>query len=233
MSSDDDILFNGESFSGQARLFPLPNLVMFPHVIQPLHVFEPRYRELMQDALAGDKLIAMAVLAPGWENDYEGRPALRPVACLGRIATHERLPDGRFNMLLLGLRRVLLVEELPAEHLYRMAQVELLADTYPAAGDAGRKQLHQRLMAAFRQKLQPVAHGKEQLQKLLAAEMTLGTLTDLMAYTLNFDDAFKAQLLDEINVDRRAEALLARLQEGEAGTSVSPGAKFPPDFSNN
>ncbi len=231
--SDDDLLLNGGSFCGQARLFPLPNLVMFPHVIQPLHVFEARYRELMQDALAGDKLIAMAVLAPGWENDYEGRPALRPVACLGRIATHERLPDGRFNMLLLGLRRVRLVEELPAERLYRLAQVDLLEDAYPATGDAGRQQLHQRLMAAFRHKLEPVAHGKEQLQKLLAAEMTLGTLTDLMAYTLDFDDAFKAELLDEIDVDRRAEALLVRLQEGRAGTVISDRVKFPPDFSNN
>src|SRR5688572_7162698 len=169
--SDDELLFNGGSFSGLARLFPLPNLVVFPHVVQPLHVFEPRYRELMQDALAGDKLIAMAVLAPGWENDYEGRPAVRPVACLGRIATHERLPDGRFNMLLLGLRRVRLVEELPPEHLYRVAHVELLEDAYPAMGDAGREQLQQRLLAALRHKLQPVAHGKEQLEKLLAAEM--------------------------------------------------------------
>jgi Lon protease-like protein len=228
----EDILFNGETFSGQARLFPLPNLVVFPHVIQPLHVFEPRYRELMQDALAGDKLIAMAVLAPGWEKDYEGRPALRPVACLGRIATHERLPDGRFNMLLLGLRRVRLVAELPRERLYRVAQVDLLEDVYPAAGDADREGLYGRLMAAFRQKLQPVVQGQEQLQKLLATEMTLGMLTDLMAYTLDFDDSFKAQLLDEIDVDRRAAALICRLQDGGAG-AVSNPARFPPDFSKN
>jgi Lon protease-like protein len=225
----EDILFNGDTFSGQARLFPLPNLVVFPHVIQPLHIFEPRYRELMQDALADDKLIAMAALAPGWENDYEGRPPLEPVACLGRIATHERLPDGRFNLLLLGLHRVRLIEELPPNRLYRVAKVQLLEDNYSVTGEAGRKRLYQRLMAAFRQKLEPIVQGHEQLQKLLQTEMTLGTLTDLMAYTLDFDDAFKAQLLGELDVDRRAEKLLAQLQQSAAGYRV----QFPPDFSNN
>ena len=69
---------------GVARLFPLPNLVLFPHVLQPLHIFEPRYCDLLEAALADDRLIAMAVLAPGWEKDYEGRPPVHPIACLGR-----------------------------------------------------------------------------------------------------------------------------------------------------
>ena len=84
MLSFDDLSFSVESFSGTARLFPLPNLVLFPHVMQPLHIFEPRYRSMLEDALASDGLIAMALLAPGWENDYEGRPNLYPMA--GRAA---------------------------------------------------------------------------------------------------------------------------------------------------
>ena len=83
MSSFDDLSFAPQEFSGKVRLFPLPNLVLFPHVMQPLHIFEPRYRFLLEDALATDRLIAMALLAPGWENDYEGRPPLYPMACLG------------------------------------------------------------------------------------------------------------------------------------------------------
>ena len=71
-------------FAGTARLFPLPNLVLFPHVMQPLHIFEPRYREMTADALATDRLIALALLQPGWEADYDGKPAVYPVACLGR-----------------------------------------------------------------------------------------------------------------------------------------------------
>src|SRR5690554_5796627 len=102
----DDLDFDVFNFSGIARLFPLPNLVLFPHVMQPLHIFEPRYRAMMEEAIAGDQLIALAMLAPGWENQYEGRPPLLPMACLGRVATYQRLPDNRFNLLLLGLKRI-------------------------------------------------------------------------------------------------------------------------------
>ena len=84
--------FRPNEFSGRVRLFPLPNLVMFPNVMQPLRVFEPRYIEMVEDALAGDRLIAMGLLEPGWEHEYDGRPPGRaPLACLGKIATHPRL----------------------------------------------------------------------------------------------------------------------------------------------
>src|SRR3712207_569670 len=95
-----------DKFAGIARLFPLPNLVLFPSVIQPLHIFEPRYRQMTADALAGDRLLAIVLLRPGWEEEYEGRPAVYPVACLGHIAAHQRLEDGRSNLLLRGLRRI-------------------------------------------------------------------------------------------------------------------------------
>src|SRR5437899_1693222 len=93
-------------FTGVARLFPLPNLVLFPHVVQPLHVFEPRYRQLTADALEGDRLIALALLRPGWEEEYEARPPLYPVACLGRITAHQKLDGGRYILLLRGLSRI-------------------------------------------------------------------------------------------------------------------------------
>ena len=122
--------FSPSQFSGRVRLFPLPNLVMFPHVMQPLHIIEPRYRSLMQDALRRDKLIAMATLAPGWEPDYEGRPPVYPTACLGRVAAYHRLPNGTYNLLLSGLRRVRLVRELPPSRKFREADVELREDVY-------------------------------------------------------------------------------------------------------
>ncbi len=78
MPLPEDLRFDEANFSGVARLFPLPNLVMFPHVLQPLHVYEPRYRALLEEALDDDRLIAMAVLAPGWENDYEGARRFAP-----------------------------------------------------------------------------------------------------------------------------------------------------------
>src|SRR4029079_17170823 len=66
--------FDADTFCGVARLFRLPNLVLYPHVMQPLHIFEERYREMLEDALASDRLIAMALLEPGWETDYDRRP---------------------------------------------------------------------------------------------------------------------------------------------------------------
>src|SRR3990170_3664199 len=98
-----DTTFDAEAFSGVVRLFPLPNLVLYPHVMQPLHVFEGRYREMLEDAIAGDRLIAMALLEPGWEPDYESRPAIAPFACLGKVITHHRLSDCRYNLLLMGV----------------------------------------------------------------------------------------------------------------------------------
>src|ERR687888_846338 len=115
-------------FAGTARLFPLPNLVLFPHVVQPLHVFEPRYRQMTADALAGDRLIALALLQPGWEEEYDARPAVHPVACLGRVVADQLLPDGKYNLLLRGVSRLRLIEEVPDGRPYRTARAELLGD---------------------------------------------------------------------------------------------------------
>src|SRR4051812_44153248 len=112
MSDLGDFQSELAQFSGQARLFPLPNLVLFPHAVQPLHVFEPRYRDLMAEAIASDQTIVMACLAPGWEAHYVARPEVYPMACLGKITTYQRLPDGRYNLLLKGISRVRLGEEL-------------------------------------------------------------------------------------------------------------------------
>src|SRR5688500_3888559 len=107
-----ELEFDAATFSGVARLFPLPNLVLYPHVMQPLHVFEERYREMLDDALATDRLIAMSVLKPGWEQDYDSRPPIAEYACLGKVAAHHRLEDGRYNVLLLGVERVRIVHEM-------------------------------------------------------------------------------------------------------------------------
>ena len=86
-------------------IFPLPNVVLFPNVFLPLHIFEPRYRAMVADALAGDRIIGMVLLQPGFEADYEGRPPVYPVGCAGVITHSEPLPDGRFNIVLRGLEK--------------------------------------------------------------------------------------------------------------------------------
>src|SRR5437763_16029642 len=78
-------------------IFPLPNVVLFPHVILPLHIFEERYKQMTADALTGPRQIAMALLKPGWEKDYYQRPGIEPVVCVGTIVSHEMMPDGKYN----------------------------------------------------------------------------------------------------------------------------------------
>src|SRR5690606_5110213 len=119
---------NLKKFSGNLPLFPLPNVVHFPQTILPLHIFEKRYRQMLRDAMEGEKLIGMAVLKPGWEEKYQGNPEIYDVACLGRIIQHEPMNDGRSNILLLGLKRVK-IQQIIVPYPYRAAKVDLMNDS--------------------------------------------------------------------------------------------------------
>jgi Lon protease-like protein len=234
MASFEDYSSSLEEFAGTVRLFPLPNLVLFPHVMQPLHIFEPRYRDLFEAALAGDGLIAMALLAPGWESDYEGRPPLYPVACLGRIAAHHRLDDGSFNVLLVGMRRVRLLEELAPANSYREARVELLQDVAPSTESGRRTELRKRLRREFLRILPNLPQAEDQLDQLLAGDVSLSTLTDIISYMLDIELAQKQALLAELNVRRRAESLLDQVATAVAATpSRSVAGPFPPEIGLN
>jgi Lon protease-like protein len=115
-------------------LFPLPNVVLFPNVFLPLHIFEPRYREMVADALESDRMIGMVLLKPGWQHAYEGRPAVYPVGCSGVITHVERLGDGRYNLVLRGVERFRILEE-DRGRTYRRASVEPVAERPLAAED--------------------------------------------------------------------------------------------------
>src|SRR6476661_4159704 len=108
-------------------IFPLPNVVLFPNVFLPLHIFETRYREMLEDALKGDRIIGMVLLRPGWEGDYEGRPPVYPIGCAGVISHAERLPDGRFNIVLRGMEKFQIGGE-ETGRLYRIARVIALPE---------------------------------------------------------------------------------------------------------
>jgi Lon protease-like protein len=108
-------------------VFPLPNVVLFPHAVVPLHIYELRYRTMVRDALAGERLIALALLQPGWEAEYHGSPAFHDLGCLARFEAVEWLPDGCYDLKLLGLSRVRLGAPV-REHPYRAVRVELLPE---------------------------------------------------------------------------------------------------------
>ena len=108
-------------------LFPLPNVVLFPNVTLPLHIFEPRYREMVADALEGDRIIGMVLLRPGWEKDYEGRPDIYEVGCAGLITHAERTDDGRYNLVLRGLEKFRIRQE-DHQRSYRLAEVDTILE---------------------------------------------------------------------------------------------------------
>jgi hypothetical protein len=117
-----------DNFDGPVPLFPLPNAVLFPQIVLPFHIFEPRYVEMVNDTLEDRHLIGMTLLKPGWEVETQDRPAIHPIGCAGRIGDLTKLPDGRFNLSLFGLRRFRIEEEMPTSP-YRTARVAWLPDS--------------------------------------------------------------------------------------------------------
>lgn len=224
--------FDPGEFSGTVRMFPIPNLVMFPHVVQPLHIFEERYREMMADALVGDRLIAMPVLKAGWEPDYAGRPPIEPWACLGKVVLHNKLPDGCYNLLLMGVARVKIEEELAPLRSFRQATASILSEIVNDEDDQYHE-LHQQVVEVFESQ---VASGNApcSLAPLLENDLPLAQLTDLVAYALPLDGEQKLSLLSELCVISRARKLLTYLT-GKCPSRKKPAvaAGFPPRFSVN
>jgi uncharacterized protein len=129
-------------------IFPLPNVVLFPNVFLPLHIFEPRYRAMVSDALAGDRIIGMTLLQPGYEADYEGRPPVFQVGTAGVITHSESLPDGRSNIVLRGLEKFRITSEDQSKP-YRIATVEVLREDTPPEHKQTLRQQRQRLEAVL------------------------------------------------------------------------------------
>ena len=223
-----------EEFDGVARLFPLPNVVLFPNVLLPLHIFEPRYRQMVADALAGDRLITMVMLKPGYDEDYQGDPPIYEVGSIGRIIRHEELPDGRSNLILYGLRRVQIEHELPSDRLYRTASVMFLEDCYPAENSGELADRHQRARDLLAEILTLVGRCAD-AERLASSESTpLGRLCDIAAHSLSFDISAKQALLEELDVSKRSETLLAWMEALVQlyRKRLGPGSE-PSPFSNN
>lgn len=229
--SDEPLAFEPEQFQGLARVFPLPNLVMFPHVMQAIHIFEPRYRALLEEALATDRLITLATLLPheGPEEGAPARPAVAPIACLCRVASHQRTPQGTYNVLLLGVRRLKLGVELPPMRPFRVFEGEIVEDVEPALPESAGVTLQSDLLAAFRRTLPQIPDAQEQLDQLVGAKVSLGMLSDIVAYSLEVDAGWKLRMLAETDVLRRTRMLIKALA-ARSGRRERP---FPPPFSRN
>lgn len=226
-----------EDFCGIAKLFPLPNLVLFPHVVQPLHVFESRYCEMLADAMATDHLIAMALLQSGWEENFLGCPPIASTVCVGKIVSNTPTEDGRHNILLVGVKRARIIKELPTKRTYREAEVEILDDFYPTEEVDNRQETMERLQELFAHFVPEGLAAQESFKQLVGKQLPLGILTDTITYALNLPLAIKQQLLAEKNVDVRCRILIRCLEQkvskerDEVGGG--PAEDFPPRFSEN
>jgi ATP-dependent Lon protease len=208
----EDLTFDEARFTGKVRLLPLPDLVMYPHVMQPLHIYEPRYREMLSEALDHDGLIAMSVLSPGWEADYEDQPAIHPTACLGKIITHQRQENGQYNVLMLGLRRVRIEHEISSVKAFRQAEVSIMEDGYGEEGAEEREALQTALTQMFQEQLPASCLPPGAIREALATEIPLGVLTNLVSFAMPLPLEVKYALLDQQDVDRRAWMLLDSLE---------------------
>jgi Lon protease-like protein len=197
-------------FHQPVPLFPLPNVVLFPQAVLPLHIFEPRYRAMTSDALAGLQQIAIALLKPGFEHDYPGKAAIEPVICIGKIVAHQELDDGRYHLLLGGLGRARIVREV-AEMPYRSAVIELI----PEPVDDGAVTAEERNLLKRIFDTGPLAATEmgQRFAELLAAGTPIGSVLDLVAFHLVNDAAIKQAVLNEPDPARRFALLTPVLRE--------------------
>ena len=192
-------------------IFPLPNVVLFPNVFLPLHIFEARYREMVADALKSDRLIGMVLLRPGWQRDYDGRPPVYPIGCSGVITHADKLPDGRYNIVLRGVQRFRILDE-DDRLSYRRARIEQLPESTCCAEDASairrqRAKLDPLLAPAVERSFADIA-GETKIPAAMGDE----DLVNALAQHLDLDPLEKQALLEQRSLRSRAESLVQLLE---------------------
>ena len=224
-----------DDFSGVVRLFPLPNVVLFPGVVQALHIFEPRYKQMVEEAIASDGLIAMAMVKPEQLSTAGDRPALFDTVCIGKIMTHAELEDGRYNLLLAGVKRARILEEVHFELAFRKGRVELLEDEEPAESADDLLALRQQVVDQFLEMLPSQSHlDRESLDSLLASDVGTGQLVDLICYSCGAQPHELQQALEIDNVVQRAKFILKTMRRlAKRASDAGPLEDFPPKFSLN
>ena len=188
-------------------LFPLPNVVLFPNVFLPLHIFESRYRDMVADALAEDRIIGMVLLRPGWEDGYEGRPAIYPVGCAGLITHAERLGDGRFNIVLQGLEKFRVLDEDDSRP-YRLARVESIEELAADGADRDEMRLARRRLETL---LVPQPRGRGAEPKV-PPSMADEDLVNALAQYLELEPVEKQALLERDGLLSRCRSLIELLE---------------------
>jgi hypothetical protein len=198
-------------------IFPLPNAVLFPSVFMPLHIFEARYRAMVADALAGDRIIGMVLLKAGFEENYEGRPPIFPVGCAGVITHSERLADGRFNIVLKGLEKFRVMGE-DASRPYRLAHIDAMPEL---VSDAERTELHR--MRRRLEALLAAAVEREGGEPRFPPAIPDEDLVNALAQFMGLEPLERQALLERNGVLARGRGLIELLEMRTMGRAAWTG----------
>lgn len=182
-------------------IFPLDDVVLFPNMLRPLHIFEPRYRAMVADALEGDRIIGMVLLQPGYEADYQGRPLVYPIGCAGVITEVQQLPDGRYNIVLRGLVKFRISSE-DQSRSYRLAQVEALSEVLNNSERQALSEQRQRLEALL------VSIAPSSPPPALSDEDLVNGLSQF----LDFSSLERQELLEQEGTLSRSQTLIDLLE---------------------
>ena len=186
-------------------IFPLPDVTFFPHSTQPFHIFEGRYGEMVADALAGDSIIGMVTLQPGFEDDYEGRPPVHELGSAGVIVASERLDDGRYNILLRGFAKFRIVSE-DRSRSYRIAEVEEVSE---AIAEVDRPVLAER-----RHQLEAAVLSAFPGARLPSTDTPHEEAIDELSLAISMRPEERMDLLEARDPIQRALTLIRRLRGG-------------------
>jgi hypothetical protein len=187
-------------------IFPLPNVVLFPNVFLPLHIFEPRYREMVRDTLAGDRILGMVLLRPGHEKEYEGRPPIFSTGCAGVITHSEPLDDGRYNIVLRGLERFRIAGE-ETSKAYRLAHIDALPEVVPETDRAELRRHRHRLEALLAAAIERT--GKE---PRFPPAVPDEDLVNALAQYIELEPLERQALLERDGILSRCRALIELLE---------------------
>jgi len=214
-------------------LFPLPNVVLFPRAILPLHVFEPRYRTMMADVLGGGQTLVISLLKPGWENDYYGSPEVHPFACVGRVIQHQMLTDGRYNIMVQGEEKVLL-ERFEREQPYRIVRVRRVPEDLAWGASPGAGGLASQLIELYRRALQRRGTALD-LEHILGPDVSAETVINTIAMNVDAEPETRQQLLELEGLELRFRALQQLLRESTRTQDVIERVRhlYPNDLRRN
>jgi Lon protease-like protein len=186
-------------------IFPLPDVVLFPGALLPLHVFEQRYRDLTAHVLGGSRIMAVPRLRPGYQAEYQGRPPVFETTGVGFVVDSERQGDGRYNLVLRGVARVAIREELPPDRSFRLVRARLLVDH--AYDEALLAAAHERVLALCDRLALGLGAEGAGLVRMVRSVQSPGGCADLIAAALVTDPDERQALLETLDPTARLERI--------------------------